>query len=109
VQALPKQIIPAQTIAKLETEIRRNQGRIERLRHRNAQLTQRLEQIALQSSLPQPTHRVASATPRTTKYRPLQAKRRQLSRQWLSIAVVLLCMVICCGFIGFAVARLIAV
>lgn len=108
VQALPKQISD-QTIAKLEAEIRQNQGRIERLQHRNARLMQRLEQIGTQSARQPSTTRVAPTATRKRRSRPLQSDRRKLSRQWLSIYLILMCMIICCGIIGFAVARLIAV
>jgi TolA-binding protein len=111
-QASPKPRTPIQTSPKLEAEIRHNQRRIERLRQRNASLTQQLKEIAPQSDR---YHRqaiasdAASTVTRTAKSRQIKPKRRQLSKQWLSIGIVLLCLIFCCGVIGFAVTRLIAV
>ncbi len=132
-QTSPKRSSPSHLIPKLEAEIRHNQRRIERLRQRNAQLTQRLEQIepkyqplpqqkplCVGDSLPLVTGRhfvngtriaarAAATATRTAKSRPLRTKPLQLSRSLPAIGMLCLCLTICCGVIGFAAARLIVV
>jgi septal ring factor EnvC (AmiA/AmiB activator) len=104
------------TITELEAEIRHNQQRINRLQQRNDRLIQKLAQIDVpdprlrqqqdrQSAAP----RSVSSAPRTRKFHHPQPNRRQLSRKWLSIGIVALCLALTCAIIGFAITRLVSV
>jgi uncharacterized coiled-coil protein SlyX len=115
-QAPSNHSTPISTITELEAEIRHNQQRINRLQQRNDRLIQKLAQIDA-SDLPlhqQPDHhqsapRSVSSAPRTRQFRHPQPKRRQLSRKWLSIGIVALCLALTCAIIGFAITRLVSV
>ena len=107
VQSASRRISPTQTVIKLEAEIRRNQWRIERLHDKNHLISQRITQIEQQH------HQLiasdsASGNPRESRSRKLPLKRPQLSKTWLSIGVLSLCLIVSCGVIGFAVARLVS-
>jgi TolA-binding protein len=116
-QAHSNHSTPISTITELEAEIRHNQQRINRLQQRNDRLIQKLAQIdAPDPRLRQPQYRQqsaprsVSAVPRTTKFRRPQSKKRpQLSRKWLSIGIIALCLAFTCATIGFAITRLVSV
>jgi septal ring factor EnvC (AmiA/AmiB activator) len=115
-QAPSTRSTPISTIAELEAEIRHNQQRIHRLQQRNDRLTQQLAQSdALDPRLRQQQYhrqsapRSGSASTRTRQSRQPQPKRHQLSRKWLSIGVVALCLAFTCAIIGFAITRLVSV
>ena len=107
-QAQSKHSPPIQTVPKLEAEIRQNQRRIDRLQQRNAQLARQLAEID-QQYYRQPAHHAEFTTIRTPKSRPIQPNRPQLSRKWLSIGIVALCLALTCAIIGFAITRLVSV
>jgi septal ring factor EnvC (AmiA/AmiB activator) len=104
------------TITELEAEIRHNQQRINRLQQRNDRLTQKLAQIDApdprfrqQQDRPQSAPRSVSSAPRTRKFHHPQPKKRpQISRQWLSIGMIALCLAFTCATIGFAITRLVS-
>ncbi len=108
---------PISTITELEAEIRHNQQRINRLQQRNDRLTQKLAQIDVpdprlrqQPDRRQSASRSVSSAPRTRKFRHPQPKKRpQLSRRWLSIGIIALCLAFTCATIGFAITRLVSV
>jgi septal ring factor EnvC (AmiA/AmiB activator) len=107
---------PISTITELEAEIRHNQQRINRLQQRNDRLIQKLAQIDApdpklrhQQDRRQSAPRTVSSASRTRKFHHPQPKRRQLSRQWLSIGVIALCLAFTCATIGFAITRLVSV
>ncbi len=98
------------TVAKLESEIRRNQRRIEQLRQRNAQIAHRVAEIAHQPyRQPRQQQAVIPSTTRTPAARQRQPQRTKKSRNWLSIVIIFLCIIVICGTIGFALTRLISV
>jgi uncharacterized coiled-coil protein SlyX len=107
-QAPSNHSTPISTITELEAEIRHNQQRINRLQQRNNRLTQKLAQI--DAANPRLTQkRSASSASRTREFRNPQPKPRQLSRKWLSIGIISLCLALTCAIIGFAITRLVSV
>ncbi len=104
VQALSRRSSPAQAVIKLEAEIRRNQWRIGQLHTKNDKLNQQIIDIEQQHRPPHPNR-----TSQSVKSRQPPAKRPQLSKTWLSIGVLSLCLIVSCGVIGFAIARLFSV
>ena len=91
-----------QAVINLEAEIRRNQWRIEQLHAKNDRLNQQIIDIE--------HHRQPLARPpQAVKSRQPSAKRPQLSKTWLSIGVLSICLIVSCGIIGFAIARLFSV
>jgi septal ring factor EnvC (AmiA/AmiB activator) len=115
-QATSNHSNPISTITALEAEIRHNQQRINRLQQRNDRLIHKLAQI--DTSAPrfrqqqynrQSAPRSVSFAPRTRKSRQPKPKSRQLSRQWLSIGIIAICLALTCAIIGFAITRLVSV
>jgi cation transport ATPase len=110
VSAETRNLSLGRTVAKLESELRRNQRRIEQLHQRNAQISQKVAEIAHQPyRQPRQQQAVIPSATRTPASRQRQSQRSQKSRTWLSIVIIFLCIIVICGTIGFALTRLIAV
>ena len=100
----PKKINLARAIAKLEAEIRHNQGRIDQLQQQNVRLTQKIRVMKQKNSS---SSADATGSSRITDRR--RPKRKSSQRFWFSMVLICISIAILSALIGFAVMRLMAV